>query len=123
MAGAYAGVDPGKAQESIELILKEMKQLKEARIDKSELRDAKEYIKGNLFLASESIDNQMVRLAQSEINFNKHIPLETVVEKVEMVTADDVFELTKVLFQSEHMSLTLLGRAVDKESFEDVLHF
>ena len=123
MAGAYAGVDPGKAQESIELILKEMNQLKEVRIDKSELSDAKEYIKGNLFLASESIDNQMVRLAQSEINFNKHIPLKTVAERVERVTADDVLELTKVLFQPEHMSLTLLGPTADKDSFEDILSF
>ena len=65
----------------------------------------------------------MVRLAQSEINFKKHIPLEAVVEKVERVTADDVLELTKVLFQSEHMSLTLLGPTVDKESFEDILSF
>ena len=123
MAGAYAGVDPGKAKESIKLILKEMNQIKEKRINKSELRDAKEYIKGNLFLASESIDNQMVRLALSEINFNKHIPLETVVEKVELVTADDVLELTKMLFQPEHMSLTLLGPIVDKESFENILNF
>ena len=123
MAGTYTGVNPEKAKESIELILKEMNQLKEARIDKSELRDAKEYIKGNLFLASESIDNQMVRLAQSEINFNKHIPLETVVEKIERVTADDVLELTKVLFQPEHMSLTLLGPTAEKDSFEDILSF
>ena len=65
----------------------------------------------------------MVRLALSEINFNKHIPLETVVEKVELVTADDILELTKVLFQPEHMSLTLLGPPVDKESFENILSF
>ena len=62
-------------------------------------------------------------LAQSEINFNKHIPLETVAERVERVTADDVLELTKVLFQPEHMSLTLLGPTADKESFEDILSF
>ncbi|MCP4366927.1 MAG: insulinase family protein, partial [Deltaproteobacteria bacterium] len=123
MTGAYAGVDPEKAHESIELILKEMNQLKEVRIDKSELKDAKEYIKGNLFLASESIDNQMVRLAQSEINFKKHIPLEKVVEKVERVTADDVLELTKALFQPEHISLNLLGPTANKESFKDILSF
>jgi len=123
MAGAYAGVDPEKPQESVELILKEMNRLKKVRMDESELKDAKEYIKGNLFLASESIDNQMVRLAQSEINFNEHIPLEAIVEKVESVTADDILELTKVLFQPEHMSLTLLGPAADKKSFEDMLSF
>ena len=69
MAGTYTGVNPVKAKESIELILKEMKQLKEVRINKSELRDAKEYIKGNLFLASESIDNQMVRLGPKRNKF------------------------------------------------------
>jgi predicted Zn-dependent peptidase len=121
MAGTYTGVNPEKAKESIELILKEMNQLKEVRIDQSELKDAKEYIKGNLFLASESIDNQMVRLAQSEINFNRHIPLETVADRIERVTAEDVLELTRVLFQPEHMSLTLLGPTDDKDSFKDIL--
>ena len=123
MAGAYAGVNPGKANESIKLILKEINQLKEVRIDKSELKDAKQYIKGNLLLSSESIDNQMVRLAQSEINFNRHIPIENVVKEVERATADDVLELTRELFQPEHMSLTILGPTVDKESFEDILSF
>jgi len=45
------------------------------------------------------------------------------VEKVELVTADDILELTKVLFQPEHMSLTLLGPTDDKESFENILNF
>lgn len=123
MTGAYAGVNPEKAKESIELILKEMNKLKEISIDKSELRDAKEYIKGNLYLASEGIDNQMVRLAQSEINFKKHIPLEKVVEKIESVTAKDVLELTKALFQPEHISLNLLGPTANKETFKDILSF
>jgi len=122
MFGAYVGVDPGKAHEATKLILYEMNRLKKVGIDKPELKDAKEYIKGNLLLASESIDNQMVRLAQSEINFNKHIPLQRVVDKIEAVTADDVIDLAKALFQTDKLSFTMLGPVKDKKPFEDILN-
>ncbi len=122
MFGAYVGVNPSKANEATKLILYEMNRLKKVGIDKSELKDAKEYIKGNLLLASESIDNQMVRLAQSEINFNKHIPLQRVVDKIEAVTADDVIDLAKALFQTDQLSFTMLGPVKDKKPFEDMLN-
>jgi len=121
MFGVYAGIDPSNTVETIELILKEMRRQKEVRVDAGELSDAKEFTKGSLMLASESVDNQMVRLAQNEIHFQKQIPLKKVVEKIESVSEEDIFDLAASLFQPDQLTLTLLGPVSKDNQFEDIL--
>ncbi len=121
MFGVYAGVDPKRALEAAILIVKELKKFKDEPVDGSELDDAKEFTKGNLFLAAESVDNQMVRLAQNEIHFGRYIPLEQVVENIEAVSVDRVQDLAKRLFDSGRLAITLLGPITDKTPFEDLL--
>ncbi len=121
MFGVYAGVDPSESIKATRLILNELKKLKEVRVDESELNDAKEFTKGSLFLASESVDNQMVRLAQNEIHFNEFIPLETVIGNIESVTSEDIQELANELFTTDHLALTILGPIADKSPYTDLL--
>ena len=121
MSGVYVGVDPKNAKESIEVILNEISKLKKIPVDSTELRSAKEYTKGNLMLASESIDSQMVRLAQHEIHFGRYIPLQEVVNKIEEVTADDIIDLASTLFDNDQFAITLLGPVTDKKEYEDIL--
>jgi predicted Zn-dependent peptidase len=119
--GAYAGVDPKNVIETIELILKEMRKLKRRRVDITELHNAKEYTKGGLLLASESVDNQMVRLAQNEIHFGRYVPLHEVVDKIEAVTVDDILDLGESLFQTNQLALTMLGPVNDNKSYENII--
>ncbi len=121
MFGAYAGVDPKNAYESIVLILKEISGLKEMRVDPNELRNAKEFTKGGLMLASESNDNQMVRLAQTETHFGRYIPLEEIVNSIESVTEDQIIELAQSLFQKSRFALTMLGPVTDGKAFDEIL--
>ena len=121
MFGVYAGVHPDNAFKSVELILKEIFKIKKVRIDPDELRYAKEFTKGNLMLASESNDNQMVRMAQNETHYGRYIPLEEVVNKIEAVTEDDICNLAETLFPAHRFALTLLGPVTDKNEFDDML--
>jgi predicted Zn-dependent peptidase len=118
MFGVYCGVDPKNTRQAIQLIHQELQTICQNKITRDELFDAKEYTKGNLFLASESADNQMVRLAQNEIYFGKYIPLRTVIDKVEAVTVDDIQELARSLFQPQQIALTLLGPVDASEDYE-----
>lgn len=121
MFGAYAGVAPKNIQTSIQLILEEIFKIKNTRVDSTELRYAKEFTKGNLMLASESNDNQMVRMAQNETHFGRFVPLEEVLKKVEDVSEDDILELAQSLFQNNRFALTVLGPVTDKHAFNDIL--
>jgi predicted Zn-dependent peptidase len=107
--GVYAGVSPENTELTIELVLKQLDRLKKTPVETDELADAKEFIKGNLLLAAESNDNQMVRLAQNEINFGRYIPVSEVVDQIEAVSVDDMQDLAGRLFDNRRFSLTLLG--------------
>ena len=122
MFGAYVGVNPKNTHESIALLLKEIKKLKEMRVDSDELIKAKEFTKGNILLSAESNDNQMVRMAQNETHFGRFIPLQEVVDKVEAVTADEIFELAESLLQENRFALTMLGPVSDKDAYSDILN-
>lgn len=109
MFGVYTGVGPENVQQTIDLIMEGLRELHRTPISAEELHNAKEYTKGNLFLAAESVDNQMVRLAQNEIHFGNFIPLQSVVEKIDAVTQVDIQSLAASLFASDQHCLTLLG--------------
>jgi predicted Zn-dependent peptidase len=122
MVGAYAGVDPDRTKETIDLIIKEMRQMKSERVSDDELRDAQEYTKGGLLLAAESVENQMARLAQNEIHFGRFISLREVVHEIDAVTCEDILQLASDLFQSDELSLALLGPLADTKNLESDLH-
>jgi predicted Zn-dependent peptidase len=122
MFGAYAAVEPSTTRESTELLLAQLLNLKKAPVDDGELSGAKEFIKGNLLLAAENTENQMVRLAQNEMHFGRNISLNEVVEHIEAVTPADILELADTLLNDHRISLTILGPASGAENLEDILH-
>jgi predicted Zn-dependent peptidase len=113
MFGVYAGVNPNAVMQTIDLLVEALQHLKQHPVSAAELQDAKEFTKGNLYLATESVDNQMVRLAQNEIHFNDYIPLKKVVDSIEAVQVEEIQALAAELIQPKQASLTLLG-PVDK---------
>ncbi len=123
MFGVYMGVDPRRAQETTRLVLEELDRIKNEPVESSELTGAIEYTKGSLLLASESVDNQMVRSAQNEIHFGDDIALQAIIEKVEAVTAEEIRDLANELFNRNQMTLTSLGPLdADQKEFEDILY-
>ena len=64
----------------------------------------------------------MVRNAQNEIHFNRHIRLQEVIKKVESVTVLEILELSQSLFENRKLSLTLLGPVENKKPFKGILH-
>jgi predicted Zn-dependent peptidase len=123
MFGVYLAVSPGQALEAVGLVAEEIRKLTRRSVDPAELNGAVEYTKGNLLLASESADNQMVRIAQNEIHFQAEIPLETVIERIESVRPEDLLQLAGDLFPPAGMVLTLLGPVeADPVAFEDCLN-
>ncbi|OEU45569.1 MAG: hypothetical protein BBJ60_00855 [Desulfobacterales bacterium S7086C20] len=119
--GVYVGVDNSKTDEVLDVIVKEMIRVKEEAIDGSELINAKQYLKGGLYLSAESTENQMVRIAQNEMNFGRYITLKEMEEKIESVTVEDIEELAGDIFRDEFAALTLLGPVDEKASYENIL--
>lgn len=109
MLGVYAGVEQSSVDETISVILSEMKRLKKELISAEELDAAKEHVTSQIHLASESTDSRMNRLAQNEMYFGRYIPLSEAINGINQVTPMDVISLAEEAFQQSHFSAVFLG--------------
>ncbi|MGE5254393.1 MAG: insulinase family protein, partial [Planctomycetaceae bacterium] len=96
------------------IIRREMNKLAENSLKSGELRSAKEQLKGNLLLSLESTDSRMGRLAKSEIYFHRFVSPEEIIERIERVSAEEVADLARQLFQTTSLSLSVLGPVTEK---------
>jgi predicted Zn-dependent peptidase len=90
MMGIYGAVRPDNIKETLELIRQELIRFKREPISDTELRAAKEHIKGGIYLAAENTDNRMSRLAKNEMIFNRFVTYEEIEADLERVTVEDI---------------------------------
>jgi predicted Zn-dependent peptidase len=121
MFGVYTAVAPTETNTSLDLIMDQIRRLKREPVSDDALEDAKAFIKGNLLMAAESPDNQMVRLAQNEYYFGRTIPIQSVIDSIHAVTAEDLLSLAEDLWGSGNAALTILGPGVDRSDFSGKL--
>jgi len=110
----YVGTSRNKFNQVIELIIKEIQKLKTKPLKESELKKAKDQLKGNLLLSWENTDVRMSRMATGELYFGKYIPLKKIQDKIDQVTAKDVQTLSQELFQKKYLLLIALGGVKEK---------
>ena len=106
----YAGTSASKAVDVIGLVMKEFSRLKTEALPEDELRRAKDQLKGNIILGLESSMSRMSNLARQEMYFEHFFGVDEIMQKVEDVTAPEVMEMAKELFDGEKVAVTLLGR-------------
>lgn len=106
--GVYAGTAKKRVSEVIDLVVKEMKGLKDT-IKEEELQRAKDQIKGNLILGLESTSNRMQNIARQEIYYGRYYSPEDVIRSIERVNLSHVRELAERLIGDNSIAITLLG--------------
>ncbi|NIQ96400.1 MAG: insulinase family protein [Desulfuromonadales bacterium] len=106
----YAGTAPEKAFEVVDLVLKEMRRLKEEAVSEQELRRVQEQLKGTLYLSQENTDSRMTRLAKNEIYFGRHVPIDEVAAGFDNVSAASLLEMTQRLFEDESLNIQMVGK-------------
>ena len=108
----YAGCANNAVGELIDVVIAELRRLKDEALRESELRRAKDHLKGNLMLSLESTSSRMSHLARQEIYFDRQFGLDETLEGVERVSCDDVQRVARDLFADGALAATVLG-AVD----------
>ncbi|HEY1302856.1 MAG TPA: pitrilysin family protein [Vicinamibacterales bacterium] len=105
----YAGCANDAVGELIDVVIAELRRLKEEPLPESELRRAKDHLKGSLMLNLESTSSRMSHLARQEIYFDRHFGLDDTLEGVERVTTGDVQRVARDLFGDSSLGATVLG--------------
>jgi predicted Zn-dependent peptidase len=100
----------GKALEVVDLILIELRKLKEATLSEEELTRAKDQVKGNILMGLESSNSRMANLARQEMYFQQFFTVEEITARIDAVQADQVQTMAQRLFDPNRIAVTLLGR-------------
>jgi len=117
----FAGVDPKKIMEAIQVVVDEYEKIKKVgEITEEELTKAKEYSKGHFVLDLEDTRSVAVFYASALLLEKKMDNPADVIAKIEAVTLEDINRVIKKYF-SLPLNLAIIGDFKDKAPFEKLL--
>jgi predicted Zn-dependent peptidase len=105
----YAGCANNAVSELIDVVVAELRRMKDEPMPASELQRAKDHLKGSLMLNLESTSSRMSHLARQEIYFDRQFGLDETLEGVERVTVEDIQRVARDLFADGALAATVLG--------------
>ena len=117
--GIYAGTGAKDLPTLLPVIVEEIKKVCNEKVLQKELDRAKTQLKASMLMSLESSSSVAEILARQHLIYNRIIPVEEMVERIEKVTLDDILNIAQTVFSSKP-TYTLLG-AVDKHMDYDQL--
>jgi predicted Zn-dependent peptidase len=115
----YAGISRKRVHEVMELILKEIHNLKDT-VNDGELQRAKNQLKGNIILGLESSSSRMNNIARQEIYYGKYFSPKEIMDEIDSITLKQIKDLAEKMVRKEWFSLTVFG-PVREEDFGGIL--
>ena len=111
----YAGIRAREVERVLELIYREIRKLAKHGIDDHELKRTKDQMKGSLMLSLESSHSRMNKLAKDELIAGTHTTLEDLIEEIDGVTEQQVFQIAQHLLVGDRIALTGLGPLTSRQ--------
>lgn len=105
----YFGTDKNNIQKSLSIVNKELAKIRDIKISSLQLLKAKKQLIGQLAIAAESNESQMLSIGKSLLIYNAVDSQEEVARKISNVTAESLLEVANEIFAKEQLS-TLIFR-------------
>ena len=116
-----AGVSPEKVVETTKVIKEELMKLVEEKVGDEELTKARDYTIGSFRLGLETPMALAQRAGEHLLMLGEIEPIETVVERLRAVTADDVQRVAQRLFRDDNLSMSLVGKGAEEAELAELL--
>ncbi len=100
---------PGLLEEVLGLCARELGKIRKGDISADELAKAKQQIIGTIHISMDSVSARAQRLAKSQYIYDRIVPIEEVIGKIERVTQEHLVRVANELFYEQHMALATLG--------------
>jgi predicted Zn-dependent peptidase len=91
------------------IIQAELHKLRDEPVKDTELRRAKDHLKGRLVLGTESPGTRMNRLGRAVVTDTELLTIDEIIDRVEAVQASDIQALAGEFWQPESMSVAAVG--------------
>lgn len=106
--GVYVGTDKDYVDHVHELVVTELDKIRVELIPDKEFSEAKSQLKGKLLLSQENTSNRMMRLAKSELYFERFVTLDELEEHIDKVTAEEVLQFSNDFFDQKYFMEAVL---------------
>ena len=117
--GIYAGTTNKELKELMPVICGEIRKIRTTKVTEKELRRAKTQLKASMLMALESSSSTAEVLARQHLLFNRLIPVDEMIERVENVSVEDVQKIANQIFSS-NPTYTLVGDIDGYPTYEEV---
>jgi predicted Zn-dependent peptidase len=105
----YAGCSNDAVGEVIDLVVEELRGVKNNAVPEAELQRAKDHLKGSLMLSLENTASRMSHIARQEIYFERQFGLDETLQGIERITPAEVQRVAADLFRNGALAATVLG--------------
>ncbi|KKR45730.1 MAG: hypothetical protein A3C63_00635 [Candidatus Zambryskibacteria bacterium RIFCSPHIGHO2_02_FULL_39_82] len=118
-----AGVNKKRLDVAVKGILEEIKTLRDKEIARAELKKAKDYLIGRMYLNLESSDSLASFYGFQEITRSKIKTPKEIEKEIEAITAGDVKNLAKQIFINKNLNMAIVGNIKNKSPLSKIFHF
>ncbi len=105
----FAATSPEKLNQTIDLVIAEIRKIKKSGVSQEELELAKEQTAASILLGLEDSGVRAGNLAQQEMTHGKTITVEETLQRIEAVGAEEIRHLANEFFCTEKIALAALG--------------
>jgi predicted Zn-dependent peptidase len=118
--GFYAGCNPTKAIEVVEIIRSVLSDVADNGMTHEEIERAKGAVRGSLVLSQEDTGSRMSRIGKNEIVYGQVMDFDDILKAISSVSAEDIREIASE-FLVKTPTLALVGPFKNESKFEKVL--
>jgi len=116
-----AGLDNADIVKALELIVRELLRFLEQPLTPRELRQTRDYLIGQMEIALESTDNQMMWLGEHLLGYGKVIPAEEIKRRIYEVRASEVRKVAREFLRPDRISAALVSPLRSEPRIEKLL--
>ena len=118
--GFYAGCNPAKAIEVVQIIQSVLTDVAENGMTHEEIERAKGAVRGSLVLSQEDTGSRMSRIGKNEIVYGQVMDFDDILKAISRVSAEDIHSIASE-FLVKTPTLALVGPFKNESKFEKVL--
>jgi predicted Zn-dependent peptidase len=118
--GFYAGCNPTKAVEVVEIIREILSDVADNGMSHEEIERAKGAVRGSLVLSQEDSGSRMSRIGKNEIVYGQVMDFDDILKAISRVSAEDVRQIASE-YLTKTPTLALVGPFKNTAKFEKVL--
>lgn len=105
IASIYLGTEKNSFDKTLNLVLQELKKLRDTPLGTAQLKKAKQQLIGQISIAAESNHNLMQTMGKSMLLFDKIDALEKVYKEIDKITAKQLMEVSREVYDEKKLSM------------------